>query len=689
MIKDGNYHFYDFEKDKDKFKEVLTRYYGEQHRDKISQKIDRMGYVPYITEDFIYYYGFCMLNKYREEIAHTFASMIGLKDIPAEISDKDGMFSELCSTGLLFGDNIDKAPVSSALIEEVHNARQEVARILQLENDNQYDEENAMYYMAMYINAENAVMKNHSGHNVFDDIIKYTENKQNQLQAYLYFLNRQGFVLDGKDKKIFNSPDFQEVDAEWLKSKLIYFGADITEGGLLEAFCSDVYEKVDNNIDKLILLYKQRLKFIRWVMGERGGFNYIADEELYDNINVDNEDFWYRLVKEYNEISKNNPELIIDAQLADRVRDAREAFKKSTMAGVGFCKNLIEQYEGTVKDIYTSPYYLTTLAFEDCDITKPINYVFFNESEYYESPYDLSHNFCHEVAGHVCGHGNYKLNKTFRNKGKGYTYIGLSGILNKTIDNTIVDVGHYNNFEGSMLVEEYIVERIGMEVHDLFREMYGRDVFEHDSDMIEGQIDGAEVMYRYYGFMLERFWQTYRDKIIESRMSEDGGIYYDNNGVPPSNIIEKAYSSAEYNLMKIFNPQGLSERGNFNYSLLEQLGKLVEKYLHSEEYEYIFENDINLHDLTTKGIDFALEGHSQDIINGLKNYQNEANIIIDNMISLDNDINQRRNTQQKVKNQFSSYKSKIRSLINRKSESENQAHSCEEEESCQEMCDDE
>ena len=670
MIRDGNYSFYDLNKDKEKFKEVLTKYYGEEHRDIVSERIDRIKYVPYYREDFVYYYSFAHLNNFRDEVAEEFKKLSHLDNLPKEFFDTEGTIADLCWSGVLYGKNIEIAPVPQSFIELVNLSRSAFAKLVGISTEEQDWQNKVLNYMSLYLEAEKTVMRNHPC-DVFNDDIKFTDNKIVQLQAFLFQLSRREITCLEGDREVFNSSKFNYCDAESLASRCLLYGKDITEGGLIESFCSQELVDASKNINCMIDMYINRLKFFKLYTSTRGGFKYVTDEEIYDEVAIDDKnEFLTRLINEYQEITNEHPEWIVPNNVADGVKRMRLSFAESVMAGVKFCESLATTHFGAVHDIYREPYFVTYLAYDDNNITTPGNCVVFNEDEYDNNLYALSHNMCHEVAGHVCGHGNVKRGKNFLNKNKAFSYVGIHGIHKTLKGDEVIVSGHFDNFEGMMLIEEYIAERIGMEVHDLFREMYGRDVFVDKSDYVEERDDYDVALYRYYGFILEKFWETYRERIIESRISyQDGGIYYDNNGFPPQNALEKLYSSAEYNLMKVFNPTGVQSRGIFNYTLLHQLGLIVEKYLRSEAYDYIKKNDVCADDLTYKGIEEALgEDAPQEIIDSLHQFQDKASEIIDSMVTAENQIHtQAQKQEDRRKKSLKSLKS-VRAFFTKKHE---------------------
>ena len=336
MIKDGNYYFYDFEKDRDKFKEVLTRYYGQEYSQQVSKKIDSMLYVPYLREEYVYYYSFCHLNKYRKDVAEEFASLSGIQELPQECYGDDGYIAELCWTGIIFGENLSIAPVAQELINNINGCRTSFAKLFGIEGDDKEVESKVLHLMGLYLTAEKNVMRDKYPCDVFDDDIKYTDNKQNQLQAYLFQLNRRLFDINEHDIAIFNSQNFEPWDAENLRSKYILYGNNITEGGLIESFCTQETNQPFAEPSDILDIYRSRLKFFKFCLGERGGFKHVSDEEVYNYKCDSYQDLLGRLIAEYQEYESTYPDMVIPEGIANQIKSLRLHFKENTMAGVKF-----------------------------------------------------------------------------------------------------------------------------------------------------------------------------------------------------------------------------------------------------------------------------------------------------------------------------------------------------------------
>lgn len=595
MIEKGNYDFFDYEQHKDKFLDIFTQIYGEEHRDEISRRLDTVQYIPYIEPKVVYEYYNQLINMHSDELIHEFKKLMGLRRVPQEMAELIWSEKDLDSPlvfSIVFGENLEQMKEFASYEDDIEDAlaiREKAYKIFGLEGEDKFER---LQDIARKVNDAMTIVGNRYPCDVVKDIKRYQENKVTALQMFFTKLSKIGYPFTEKDRAILAKPDIDFVDITGMDSNIILFNRNIGNPGLMYYFTTENQNLLINGAspEEVEQILKGRLQY--WALNLPNGtadFQFVSGEEIMGGETPrDIMDFIRRMEREVNLIAKNYPEYNTSCEEADNVESYRKAYADGIYSGCKFVKNINRDYQNIIHDPFKNEW-CTYMDNEYDMFGKPLNHIFFNESGNM-TPNALLHSMIHEL-GHVIRRSNPTLDE------KNHMSIERCGI--HTTAKQVVNgmVGGYLIWDDQIMqAEENINERITNEAEKLFLDKYG--CVYQDSDIPYLEQREMACYYDYWNFILEDFYNHFRDAILEHPLNLDFDMYYKYQN-PPTTNKEAITNMIAEKVRRKLTPNAFSETGCVDRMKVQRLGELI-AYFQTQIIPELTKHDVNIEEFNNR-----------------------------------------------------------------------------------------
>ena len=94
----------------------------------------------------------------------------------------------------------------------------------------------------------------------------------------------------------------------------------------------------------------------------------------------------------------------------------------------------------------------------------------------------------------------------------------------------------------------------------------------------KGYNDDFHCLYDYWSFLTQKFYETYGDRIRDTRVSEGKSFFFDNEGMPPASKVESALDFVKSQYQKIVKPEEYDQQGFLSYNKVARLGRIIEQF---------------------------------------------------------------------------------------------------------------
>ncbi|MBE5757908.1 MAG: hypothetical protein E7345_03140 [Clostridiales bacterium] len=526
MIVNGNYEFFNFHKHKDKFIEAFVQFYGEEYREIITYRINEINYHPFHSEEYVSYKYQEYLKTFKDEINKRLLEKYGLpKNGVREniiLSDKyKDMW--ICLLGGQFFESVDINEEEKQKIRDVRKLiTDEFNLSTESETSNFLD---ILKFRKNYVDIVRDIEKEYSCE-VFRDIDYYDK----YYPFVIKFVERKSKEA-GYLGEIINSDTINPIEK---MSEKILFGGDITVPGLISAFTTHSNEIVDyredKNADRLFIIC-QRLEYLSLIGVE---LKYIDKDYIYD---ISTEEDVDRILKEYEyqvynynipekfDYSKNFKNYkknykygeFIPTKLADEIENIRinelaEFYCKPRFSGSLRKDEWFKKIKDDEKNGITLEFFSNTF-FRNNKIYDLRRNIFINEDPNY-SMEDFIRNLIHEINHCVSFQFKENIEEVRIREGLDECYFKINNNLN---------VGRYCEYtnDALCLAEETVNELQASEIYDIFISLFPDFIIPNYED----NDNKSYCNYTNYNFILEDFYNLYKDDILRAKVDIDYNLY--------------------------------------------------------------------------------------------------------------------------------------------------------------------
>lgn len=632
MIKNGNYVYFDFDANKDKFKDVFTQVYGEKYRDAISRRLDTVQYIPYIEPTVVYEYYNQILNSHKDEIFGAFKKFMGLKSISKDMaellwSEKD-LESPLVKC-ISEGENLANFP--NQVDDEINKKemlrnRNKAYKVFGLTGKNKLEK---LQDIVRLLDKSMTLIGERHKCDVVRDIKRYQENKATSLQMYLTKLSKTGFPFTDKDREILAKPDIDFVDVHNLDCNRVLFNRNVGNPGLIYFFRSEMDEILHKSEDVPSIEEILNGRMMYFLLNDPNlpkEFEYVTANEVFGKTKpVERIEYLNRLSRELVLIADNHPEYVLPSMLADEVEEYRNAYADGIYSGCKFAKNINKDYQANVHDPFESQW-VTHLEHDNNIMGSPVNYIFFNESGNISAE-GLLGNMIHELD-HVVRRSETYLDKTGN---MAVTRIGINTTARYNMgDGTVSEPVIWD--ADVMQVEENINERLSRELRKAFMEKYGCVYGESDIKFRDQK--EMTCLYDEWDFITEDFFNHFKDAIIRHPLDQDYDMYFRNQNSPVTRK-EEIMNAIREKYRRTVTPHAFSETGVVDFKKVAQIGELV-RLFQKEVLPVFYDYNVDLSDFQTRSGNFkTLPLDTRDFIDAI---EEQTKAVYESMLADENAV---------------------------------------------------
>lgn len=627
MIKNGNYVYFDYEGNKDKFKDIFTQVYGEKYKDTISRRLDTVQYIPYIEPTVVYEYYNQILNSHKDEIFGAFKKFMGIKSIPKEMADL--LWSEKDLESPLVkciseGENLATFP--NQVDDEINKKemlrnRNKAYKVFGITGKNKLEK---LQNIVRLLDKSMTLVGERHKCDVVRDIKRYQENKATSLQMYLTKLSKTGFPFTDKDREILAKPDIDFVDVHNLDCNRVLFNRNVGNPGLIWYFRSDMDEilhKAEDVPSIESILNGRMMYFLLNDPNLPKEFEYVTGDEVFGKTKpVERIEYLNRLSRELVLIADRHPEYVLPNTLADSVEKYREAYSDGIYSGCKFAKNINKDYQANVHNPFENQW-VTHLEHDHNIMGSPVNYIFFNESGTMPSE-DLLANMIHELD-HVVRRSEAYSDKSGK---MAVTRIGIHTTARFDMgDGTVSEIVVWD--PEVMQVEENINERLSRELRKAFMDKYG--CVYGSSDIKFRAQEKMGCLYDEWDFITEDFLNHFKDAIIRHPLDLDYDMYFKNQNPPVTNK-EAVMNTIKEKYRRTVTPNAFSETGVIDCKKVSEIGKLV-KTFQDKVLPVFYDYKVSLEDFKTRSGNFkTLPLDTRDLITAI---EEETKAVYESMLA--------------------------------------------------------
>ena len=587
MIVDGNYKFLDFEKVKPKLINVLTKFYGNEYRAEIKNKLDAVRYngfhvysevVDYYNE-YIQRFKNEIIERFFEEVNIEYSELLAHEVFPNDDDFLANIISMACEGGLDVDDSY-----SEDVRKNILESREKLKNIFNLGDDKLYYKikklKKSLYSAIDYVESQHDC-------DVFRDVRSIRTSKRDIFKKYLCELCDLGFNLKITDGIIAGSEEFDDSNFYDLDSFPVYFEDEYLSEGLAYDFTYDLEEDATFS-EKFDFIYS-RLRFLEY---SDVPFKYIEGEiddveKDYDGLELLEKEYEYQkrhftylntfVCEDEDEWKKDwKKGNFMPRHMAESLEYTREEYQNKLFSK---CKNFdfYKKYKFHI-GIDGS----TTFHFDKNNGMAPYFNVFINESVP-DMDYILS-TLIHEL-NHVLGFYPVMINDTSIECKEGISMISFE-YLNKVEE----EQERWDYDEDAYLeeVQENVIERIAREIFDLFIKEYENP---YVGDKSKKKV---ECEYSLFNFITDNLYKKnqklFRDGIIS--MSHKN-LYYDSDGYyekrgPIGSLIRKISDT-------LFIKQD-EKRTKFSVRDIQKVGELI-RYFEKEILYFVALKGVTLEEI--------------------------------------------------------------------------------------------
>ena len=519
MIQNGNYIYLDFDSIIPNLIDVFTEYYGEKHRQTITDKINNILYEGSVNYEEIADYYNQLLGSQREKIYATYTEYTGKYLTP---SQREMLINDRGESEVLFalkaGVNIDLNSLKDMNeIMGIKKSMEVVCDAFNIDTKDPVDRYYAVREIAKNLDKAIESVEKNNPCDVYRDIRTYLTSKTMATRAYIMDIANSGLMgLSYKDKCVLYSEDYSDFDIANLDVNGLLFDGGISKKGAYKAFLPENFKLLDSTDEHENVL--GRLNVLKWIylkLGDNLLYKYLSPKKLMNFIDYykDLDDEECDLInQEYDYQTNKHGDLIISQKNAIAIDEIRQ-------------KHFDTLRNGVKMKIYKngdSQYYMTS-SFMCSTSNNPIAKVYINESQL--GPIDeLFQYLIHEVNHCIC------LNKPSKSwNGKYYSRFGLFNYRNIKFGELGYDADEsYKKDRRLELLEENINQRMSIEIANLYLSKYPNPYKPNDITYSNQEPRGCE--YHYWNFMTDGFYNNFKDSIKEHRINPNYNMFYIDRG---------------------------------------------------------------------------------------------------------------------------------------------------------------
>lgn len=598
MIKNGNYEDI-YEGIKDYIIEAFVKYYGEKYRDVVEKKINTTEVIGFDTREYVERYYDEYILKFRDEILDTFYKKLDIKhdlylDSIIWSYGKPLSFAEinLAVIGGCCPEDFEFTAVSEMKIK---NCRQDIYDYFGSELDGKDEKEKYRMLKLLRKAFVDSVKEIETKHpcDVFTDIDNLEKNIVGYSKTFLKEVDKY-YTLSEDDRKVLDKPDLDLLDIYNTDNNAIFMNCDLGFEGSIEAFTSDNSEILDDeeaSENSKLEIIIDRLMYL--ADNTDAQFHYFEKDSIYDlrnrlNAPIDSrsrQTIVSQIFAEYDYQRDNfilNDRIKLDKKskikawthgefvpsvVADSIEGQRRLYASLCQKNLMYYKTIADNMEEYVDVVVRDFEGLNQRYFKNDSIYKPFSKVFLKEEN---ASIDINTYLAilvHELNHSMTLNMPYEISKKYFKTKTNITH-------NLTEHNNLI-VGNFAGSTTTDQFEEYINERQTQEIMPILHKILEDNNVELDNDgILEKPSSFSIIHYNYYEFLLEDFYELFRDELKTINVEDNFEFNFDFS--MPVNNGEKIVEMITRRFKRIFGRKKYFCNGLVDIHYISELGSLVD-----------------------------------------------------------------------------------------------------------------
>lgn len=560
-IINGNYNFLDLRDIKSNIIDTFTEYFGEEYRDTIKNRIDRVLFVPYHSLDYINEYYLEHINRYSSEIYYRTLEKLGLESTPEieRILKSYGTIRDNDLKDVVFYDNSLTGTVHRKINEEtlrpvadafgVHTGslerdRAELVRIYktylstirEVENENTCD----VFYDTQVIHLNNI------------EFVKNLVKKAKKL----------GIKISENDEQMLTRNDLEMCDLLDLDCYGSLFMDSVSYPGSISYFSSARQKELEETPNSnFIIQHRLQYLFKNGAMPVYFTKEEIESDDFLFTLNAGSEE---KLLKEYYFQLVACKDIIPSCKAVDSLEAHREELRKSMAHNTRI--NHTMQRIGLTIGKNTNEFFASN-RYPGGKEKNQIVAIGMNFDPLYDDASFLEI-LMHELDHAISFYNHRKLgqNKVIKTRG-----VAVSRL--KVIDGEVKEEVFDQELDN---LEEYCNQMQTKELTELYTRMFGVP-YMPSSDLSVGKKDNKfSSLYENFGFLASDFYEMFLPEIKKSKV-ENIPLFYDYTPHGEKKSSGSLVSLIKERVSRAISPRNASN-GKIDYAAVVELARIITEY---------------------------------------------------------------------------------------------------------------
>lgn len=598
MIKNGNYEDI-YDGIKDYIIEAFVKYYGEKYRDVVEKKINSTEVIGFDTREYLERYYDEYILKFRDEILDTFYKKLGMKrnlflDSLIWSYGKPLSFAEIniAAIGGCCPEDFEFTVVSEMKIK---NCRQNIYDYIGSELDDKDEKEKyriLKLFRKAFVDSVKEIEAKHPC-DVFTDIDNLEKNIVGYSKAFLKEVDKY-YALTDDDRKMLDKPDLDLLDIYNTDNNAIFMNCDLGFEGSIEAFTSDNNEILDDeeaSENSKLEIIIDRLMYL--ADNTDAQFHYFEKDSIYDlrnrlNAPIDSRSrqaIVFQIFAEYDYQRDNfilNDRIKLDKKskikawsrgefvpsvIADSIEGQRRSYASLCQKNLMYYKTIadnVEEYQDVIVRGFEG---LNQRYFKDDIIYNAFCKVFIKEENASIDMNTYLATLVHELNHSMTLNMPYEISKKY--------FKTKTNITHNITEHNNLTVGDFAGSTTTDQFEEYINERQTQEIMPILHKILEENDVEFDNDgILEKPRSFSKVHYNFYEFLLEDFYELFRDELRTINVEDNFAFNFDFS--MPVNNGEKIVEKITRRFKRIFGRKKYFCNGLVDIHYISELGALVD-----------------------------------------------------------------------------------------------------------------
>lgn len=562
-IINGDYCFLDLRDIKNNVIETFTEYFGEEYRDTIKNRLDRVIFAPYHSLDYINEYYLEHINRYSSEIYYRTLENLGITESTPELErilKSYGSIRDNALRDVVYYDNSLTGSVNRRINEETLRPVADAFGVNtgSLEGDRKELVRIYKTYLATIREVENE-----NSCDVFYDTQVITYNQIDFARRLLDKAKKLGLPVSDSDRELMSRHDLELCDLLDLDSFGSLFMDSVSYPGSISYFSSARQKELEENPEQKIFIIQHRLQYL-YKNGAMPAF--FTSEEIQTDDFVYNMDAskTEKLLREYYFQLVSCKDIIPDCKTVDALEAYREELSKSMAHNTRINRQMQSLGVSIGKDAEN---FFACNRYPEGKEKKQTVTIGMN----FDPNYDLI-SFL-EILMHELNHAISFFNHRKIGGDKVIKTRGVSVSRLKVVDGKIMEEVFDHELDN---LEEYCNQMQTRELIELYMEKFGIPYMPESDFDIRKKNAKFSSLYEDFGFIAGEFYSMFSPELKKAKV-ENIPLYYDYSPHTEKKTPGSIVSLVKEKVSRVVSPRN-PNNGKIDYAAAMELARIITEY---------------------------------------------------------------------------------------------------------------